>query len=756
MSDFRNKKEERIHKMQRFIVHPLIKNNSIESRLYQNMIFNSSKDKNSLIVLPTSLGKTVISALICAEILFNYKQKRILIMAPTRPLVLQHLLSFSSFLKVLNDQKILVTGKISPSTRKMVWDNKTIKLIFATPEVIRNDLNESRLNLKEFGLIVFDEAHRAIKDYAYTLISKKYMEQSPNPLIVAMTASPGSDKNRIQQICKNLYIEHIEYRNEEDVDVKPYVNPIELKWEFIELSEEYRQIIVLFKSMLQEKLRWLIIRGLIKKNNIDYVFKRDLLELGEILQRNLKFTLNEEKGPLYLALLNQSAALSLMYCIELIEGQGPFSLKTFIKRMESSEGKAHSLILKDPRMKDIFKLLKNVTEHPKLIYILDLCKKEKLDTCVNKKSNVLLNDNKSPQILIFSHYRDTATHIVDELNKTGIKSFRFVGQSTRNNDIGMNQTEQSAILDSFRKKEFNVLVATSIAEEGLDIPEVKLVIFYEPVASEIRHIQRKGRTGRKSSGNVIILAAKDTVDMRILFANKRRIEKMKTIFTSMKTILNPISRLPIPYNRMTELELADLEKNLNIEQNKLNEKELKYEDSERKVIEKIKVKNAIIDKVPKLQIGMITKTENNLIEKAYRYIYNFLIDERNNKNSSSSSSSFDLSYLHEKFTFDTYIILQALKKLEKQQIIKIKNNSSITLNRLLPNKSTGREYNIYVEKILSGKAYVLVNGKWYALLNYYDYEGPRNLLKKGSEFKAIAELYNNENDFCIRIKEIIL
>jgi ERCC4-related helicase len=748
MSDFRNKKEENIQEMQRFIVHPLIKNNSIESRLYQNIIFNSSKDKNSLIVLPTSLGKTVISALICAEILYNYKQNRILIMAPTRPLVLQHLLSFSSFLKVLDDQKILVTGKISPSTRKMIWDNKIIKLIFATPEVIRNDLNESRLNLKDFGLIVFDEAHRAIKDYAYTLISKKYMEQSPNPLIVAMTASPGSDKNRIQQICNNLYIEHIEYRNEEDADVKPYVNPIELKWEFVELSEKYRQIILLFKSMLQEKLRWLIFRGLIKKNNIDYVFKRDLLELAEILQRNLKFTLNEEKGPLYLALLNQSAALSLMYCIELIESQGPFSLKTFIKRMESSEGKAHSLILKDPRMKDIFKLLENVTEHPKLIYILNLCKKEKLDTSGNKNPNILLNDSMSSQILIFSHYRDTATHIVDELNKTGIKSFRFVGQSTRNNDIGMKQNEQSVILDSFRKKEFNVLVATSIAEEGLDIPEVKLVIFYEPVASEIRHIQRKGRTGRKSSGNVIILAAKDTVDMRILFANKRRIEKMKTIFNTMKTILTPISRVPIPYNRLTELELADLDKNLNIEQKKLNEKELKYEDNEKKIIEKIKVKNAIIDKVPKFQIGMITKTENNLIDRAYRHIYNFLIDERNNKN------SFDLSYFRDKFTFDTHIILEALKKLEKQQVIKIKNNRSITLNRL-PNKSTGKEYNIYVEKILSGKAYVLVNEKWYALLNYYDYEGPRNLLKKGSEFKAIAELYTNENHFCIRIKEII-
>ena len=748
MSDFSNGKES-ISKMQRFVVHPLIKDSSIESRLYQNSIFNSSKGKNSLIILPTSLGKTVISALICADILYNYKQSRILIMAPTRPLVLQHLTSFSSFLKVLDDQKILVTGKVSPLMRKIIWDNKTLKLIFATPEVIRNDLSESRLNLKDFGLIIFDEAHRAIKDYAYTLISKKYIEQSSNPLILAMTASPGSDKNRIQQICNNLYIEHIEYRNEEDFDVKPYVNPIELKWEFVELPEKYKQIILLFKSMLHEKLRWLMFRGLIKKNNIDYVFKRDLLELGEILQKNLKFSLNEEKGPLYLALLNQSAALSLMYCIELIESQGPFSLKTFIKRMESSEGKAHSLILKDPRMKDIFKLLENITEHPKLIYLIDLFKKGKLINAVNHSLNVLLNDSLNSQILVFSHYRDTATHIVDELNKTGIKSFRFVGQASRNNDIGMNQNEQSVILDSFRKKEFNVLVATSIAEEGLDIPEVNLVIFYEPVSSEIRHIQRKGRTGRKSSGSVIILASKDTVDMRILYASKRRIEKMKTIFNSMKTILKPIPRIaPTRYDTLTELELADLEYNLkNTEQKELNKKESKSQVDDKDVFEKIKNMNEKKE-VPKFQSGFITKNENTLIERAYRRIYDILIEERDNKN------SFDLSYLYEKFSFDSRIILQALKKLEKQHIIKLKNNRLITLNRL-PNNSTGTKYDIYVEKVLPGKAYVLVNEKWYALLNYYDYEGPRNLLKKGSEFKAIAELYSNGSEFCIRIKEII-
>ena len=50
-------------------------------------------------------------------------------------------------------------------------------------------------------------------------------------------------------------------------------------------------------------------------------------------------------------------------------------------------------------------------------------------------------------------------------------------------------------------------MATSIAEEGLDIPEVDLVVFYEPIPSEIRYIQRKGRTGRNAAGSVIILAA---------------------------------------------------------------------------------------------------------------------------------------------------------------------------------------------------------------------------------------------------------
>ena len=138
-----------------------------------------------------------------------------------------------------------------------------------------------------------------------------------------------------------------------------------------------------------------------------------------------------------------------------------------------------------------------------------------------------------------------------------------MGQPKRELDIGMSQEEQSGVLESFRNGEFDVLVATSIAEEGLDIPEVDLVVFYEPIPSEIRYIQRRGRTGRKSSGCVIILAAKDTIDERYLYASKRRMEKMKQILSSLNATLKPIQRTNILANPMTADEVSSLDSKRN-------------------------------------------------------------------------------------------------------------------------------------------------------------------------------------------------
>jgi Fanconi anemia group M protein len=115
------------------------------------------------------------------------------------------------------------------------------------------------------------------------------------------------------------------------------------------------------------------------------------------------------------------------------------------------------------------------------------------------------------RVIVFTESRDTAETLTDFLGEH-FSVERFVGQSDTEGSEGMTQTEQQDTLERFRAGEFEVLVSTSVAEEGLDVPEVDLVLFYEPVPTAIRAIQRKGRTGRQTEGAVVVLLAEDTRD----------------------------------------------------------------------------------------------------------------------------------------------------------------------------------------------------------------------------------------------------
>jgi hypothetical protein len=70
-------------------------------------------------------------------------------------------------------------------------------------------------------------------------------------------------------------------------------------------------------------------------------------------------------------------------------------------------------------------------------------------------------------------------------------------------------------------------------------------------------------------------------------------------------------------------------------------------------------------------------------------------------------------------------------------------------------QASGKIYDIYVDKVLQGKALVIVNERWHVRLNHYDYEGPRNLLKSGAEFKAVGELYHENGVLSIRVRQIV-
>src|SRR3989344_4093831 len=221
-------------------------------RLYQQTILGTAARHNTLVVLPTGLGKTAIAFLLTAQRLHNYPNSKILMLAPTKPLCEQHLESFREHLEIAPEKVVLFTGSVSPEKRALLW--KDAQIIISTPQGLENDIINSRINLKEVSLLIFDEAHHATGEYAYVWIADQYDKNSSTARILALTASPGSDMETVKEVTTNLKIEKVEVRTEKDADVKPYVQKTHKNWIEVEFPQELKKIQVLLKDCRKSKL----------------------------------------------------------------------------------------------------------------------------------------------------------------------------------------------------------------------------------------------------------------------------------------------------------------------------------------------------------------------------------------------------------------------------------------------------------------------------------------------------------------------
>ncbi len=489
-----------------YVHHPMIKERTVERRSYQIAIAATALMHNTLVILPTGLGKTVIALLVIASRLHN-KDGRVLMLAPTKPLVEQHAEFLRRTLNIPPNQVVSLSGEIPPERRIQLWKNA--KVIVSTPQVIENDLIAGRITLEDVIHITFDEAHRAVGNYSYVFIAKTYFKQAKDPLVLALTASPGSDIERIKEVVENLHIEEIEIRTEFDPDVKPYIHEKKIEWIKVDMPKELEEVREAFKKCLELRFKRLECLGIAANPNMT---KKELLALQEALQSEAVETKDQR---LFEALSVLAEILKIQHGVELIETQGLDALKHYLKRLvveaKSKGGSraAKSIIIDPTFRKAVIKALKCEVDHPKL---------EKLKEVIKDQ----LAKKPDSRIIVFTNFRDTADVLARELQKIGIKAVRFVGQANRADDRGMKQREQIETLEQFRAGLINVLVATSVGEEGLDIPETDLVVFYEAVPSEIRAIQRKGRTGRAREGRIVVLVTRGTRDEAYYWISLRK------------------------------------------------------------------------------------------------------------------------------------------------------------------------------------------------------------------------------------------
>ncbi len=499
-----------------YINHPLIKQNMVEQRLYQLSLAGEALKRSTLIVLPTGLGKTIVALLVMVS---RLQKGKVLLLSPTKPLVEQHAAFFRSTLSILPETIVLFTGSTAPRKRTSMWESAQV--VVSTPQVIENDLLGKKISLEDVSCIIFDEAHRATGDYSYVYIAEKYAQQSKDPLVLGITASPGSDPAKIQEVCAALHINGVEMRTDSDPDVSPYVFDKDIEWRYVSIPVEIKVLRELMEKVLSARLNKLNEYGFISPYQ-KRMSKREMLDLQARMQSQLR-SFPDQKVYQGISLLAEVFKIS--HAIEIAGTQGVSALSRYLERLENearsrSGSKAARRLMEDLNMRQAVHHLAGCNgNNPKLNTVRELVEKQ-------------IRENPQSRVIVFTNYRDTAELVTGFLKEVeGVRPVRFVGQASRYKDTGLTQRQQVEIIQKFKDGEFNTLVATSVAEEGLDIPATDLVVFFEPIPSEIRSIQRKGRTGRKHAGRVVILMAKGSKDEAYHWTSSR---KEKTMIRTMK------------------------------------------------------------------------------------------------------------------------------------------------------------------------------------------------------------------------------
>ena len=509
-------------------------------RDYQYTIVRNALFNNTLVALPTGLGKTFIAATVMLNFFRWTKDAQIVFVAPTKPLVAQQVDACFNIVGLPRSTTTLLTGEQAPPIRKEEWLDK--RVFFMTPQTLINDLSTGIADPKKIVLVVVDEAHRATGDYAYVKVVQFIRRFNPSFRILALTATPGANVESVQEVIDGLEISKVEIRTEESIDIRQFVHARNIDTVLLDPSDEIIRIKELFSKALQP-----LVNLLCGQNAYYNKDPMSLTSFGLVNARKAWFASDAgrraNKGIQGMLTALFSVLGSVAHAIKLLNfhGIGPFYSTVLDFRQSVADGKKggkyRNQVIGDPNFKKMMDLIQmwlgksDFIGHPKLTYLCDTILNHFLDAGEGR-----LPDGAPPsstRVIVFSEYRESAEDIAKVLNKHGpmVRASVFVGQADSKRSEGMNQAKQQETINKFKSGVFNVIVATSIGEEGLDIGQVDLIVCYDASGSPIRMLQRMGRTGRKRAGNITLLLMRGKEQDSFEKA-KDNYEKMQAMITN--------------------------------------------------------------------------------------------------------------------------------------------------------------------------------------------------------------------------------
>lgn len=458
---------------------------NFDEREYQFQISLSSVKQNSLIIIPTGLGKTFIAAMIIINFYRWFPTGKIIFMATSRPLVKQQMFALRKMDIIPQKDIVEITGGVLQSARNQYWESA--RLFFATPQTIQKDIERGVCPISRIVLVIVDEAHHARGNHSYCRIIQKIAEVTKFFRVIALTATPGSSFEDIQQVIYNLMISNIQVRTYKDCS--KYTHSKDIQYIVVPNAHGVEELSARLNSILQEYLRILLQESLVSTMDPTRTSKG---VIAQLIKRSRD--------------LSSSANCAIIQSIKLLnlrEKLENYSIPVFTRELEEMLLKRDNKITNDETV---------TTTYEQLHHLLNAARKNSQeDPKMKKLSEVVINffdsSSAASKVIVFCSYRDIVHEIVNFLKKAApsIKAVEFIGQASSDKSHGQNQSKQLRVMEAFKKGIYNVLVSTSIGEEGLDIGEVDLIVFYDIQKSPTRTIQRMGRTGRHQDGSVVIL-----------------------------------------------------------------------------------------------------------------------------------------------------------------------------------------------------------------------------------------------------------
>ncbi|XP_014999114.3 Fanconi anemia group M protein isoform X1 [Macaca mulatta] len=497
-------------------------------RDYQLHISRAALFCNTLVCLPTGLGKTFIAAVVMYNFYRWFPSGKVVFMAPTKPLVTQQIEACYQVMGIPQSHMAEMTGSTQAFTRKEIWCSK--RVLFLTPQVMVNDLSRGACPAAEIKCLVIDEAHKALGNYAYCQVVRELVKYTNHFRILALSATPGSDIKAVQQVITNLLIGQIELRSEDSPDILAYSYERKIEKLIVPLGEELAAIQKTYIQILESFAHSLIQRNVLMRRDIPNLTKYQIILARDQFRKNPSPNIvGIQQGVIEGEF---AICISLYHGYELLQQMGMRSLYFFLCGiMDGTKGMTRS---KNElgRNEDFMKLYNHLEcmfahtrstsadsvsaiqqgdKNKKFVYSHPKLKKLEEVVIEHFKSwnaeNTSEKKRDETRVMIFSSFRDSVQEIAEMLSQHQpiIRVMTFVGHASGKSTKGFTQKEQLEVVKQFRDGGYNTLVSTCVGEEGLDIGEVDLIICFDSQKSPIRLVQRMGRTGRKRQGRIVVI-----------------------------------------------------------------------------------------------------------------------------------------------------------------------------------------------------------------------------------------------------------